>query len=173
MSVHKLVSLALISAVGLILFSVEMVIPRPFPWMKLGLGNLAPLLALMLYGEWEAFAVMAMKIGLGGLLAGMFLGPAFILATAGGFAAISCMGGVKWVAPKMFSVIGISIIGAVAHNLAQLCVAYFLFIGRDEVLSLFPMFLLSGFMAGFVIGLVAHILLLRLEHATGGVWLLK
>ncbi|MBI4530349.1 MAG: Gx transporter family protein [Candidatus Latescibacteria bacterium] len=167
MRVHKLVSLALISAVGLILFSVEMVVPRPFPWMKLGLGNVAPLLALILYGGWEAAAVMAIKVGVGGFFTGVFLGPGFLMAAAGGCTAICCMGGVRWGAPGVFSVIGISVIGAIAHNLAQLGVAYLWFVGRDEVLSLFPMFLLSGLLAGLTIGLVAHVLVTRVEGVMG------
>lgn len=160
---RKLVSLSLITAVGLILFGVEMSIPRPLPWMRLGLANIAPLLALVLYGGWEAAGVMATKIVVGGLLSGYILGPSFLLASAGGCAALCCMSVVHRVAGRLFSVIGISVIGATSHNLAQLAVAGAWLIGPGTATMLAPFFLLSGLIGGLLVGLAAQILMRRLE----------
>lgn len=159
---HRLVSLSLITAAGLILFCVEMSIPRPLPWMRLGLANAAPLLALVLFGGWEAAGVMAAKIVLGGLLSGYILGPSFVLAGAGGCAAVCCMS-VAHRASGLFSAVGLSVIGSTSHNLAQLFVAGMWLIGPDAALVLSPFFLLSGLVTGFLVGLVVQILLLRLE----------
>lgn len=160
---RKLVSLSLITAVGLILFSVETSIPRPLPWMRLGLANIAPLLALVFYGGWEAAGVMAAKVVVGGLLSGCILGPSFLLASAGGCAAVCCMSVAHRVAGSRFSVVGISVIGSASHNLTQLAVAGAWLIGPGAAAMLAPFFLLSGLVAGLLVGLVAQVLLLRLE----------
>ena len=46
-----LARLALVAGTALVLFVIEAAVPRPLPWMKLGLSNGAVLLALMLFGE--------------------------------------------------------------------------------------------------------------------------
>ena len=45
----SLARLALVAGTALVLFVIEAAVPRPLPWMKLGLGNGAVLLALMLF----------------------------------------------------------------------------------------------------------------------------
>jgi heptaprenyl diphosphate synthase len=50
------------------------------------------------------------------------------------------------------------VIGALAHNLSQLVVAYLLFIRRTEVFLLIPVFLLLSAGTGLVTGLVAHLI---------------
>ena len=153
--------MALLVAVGLILFVFESHVPRPLPWMKLGLGNLAVLLALVLYGSWAALVVVSVKVFLGSLFVGSFLGPAFFLAAGGGIVSAGTMGLVHYLWRRYFSVVGISILGAVSHNLIQLILAYLLFVKQVELLFLLPVFLISGLVTGGLVGLLAHWILIR------------
>ena len=88
---RRLVHLALLASVGLILFMFEGILPRPFPWLKIGLGNVASLLALFLYGAGGALAVTGIRVFLGSLLIGTFLSPAFLLSSGGALASWAVM----------------------------------------------------------------------------------
>jgi len=64
---------------------------------------------------------------------------------------------------KLFGPVGLSIIGALFHNAAQLFLAYWLFIQRIEaVLFVSPVIILIGTLTGFMNGIVADILIKNL-----------
>ena len=50
-----------------------------------------------------------------------------------------------------FSIIGVSVCGAIAHNLAQICVAIFLF-NELKIAFYFPVLLICGTVTGILIG---------------------
>ena len=83
-SPKDLTRLGLMGSAALVLFVFEALVPRPLPWMKLGLGNLAVMLALLVYGFVAALGVSAIKLFVGGLLSGSLGGPAFVIARGGG-----------------------------------------------------------------------------------------
>ena len=152
-STVDLARLALVAGTALILFVVESALPRPLPWMKLGLGNGAVLLALFLFGVRQAFAVAAIKIVVGGLLTGGVAGPAFVISAGSGLASLSTMGLARQAPDWLFSPIGISILGAVTHQITQLLLAY-VYIEQAGLFSLLPIFLVGGLISGGLIGLV-------------------
>ena len=78
-SARNVTGLGLLASLALILYILESVAPRPLPWMKLGLGNVAVLLALLVFGAASAAAVCLVKLGIGGLVSGGFAGPAFAI----------------------------------------------------------------------------------------------
>ena len=57
--------LGLLAAAASILFILESLAPRPLPWMRLGLGNLPVLIALLAYGPGPALSVSMVKLFLG------------------------------------------------------------------------------------------------------------
>ncbi len=148
-----LARLALVAGTALILFVIESAVPRPLPWMKLGLGNGAVLLALMLFGVRQAFVVAAIKIVVGGLLTGGLAGPAFVISAGAGMASLGIMGLARYAPGWLFSPIGISILGAVTHQGTQLLLAY-VYIEQAGLFSLLPLFLAGGLLSGGLIGLV-------------------
>ena len=160
---RRLVHLALLASVGLILFVFEGLIPRPLPWLKIGLGNVASLLALFLYGAGGAFAVTGIRVFLGSLLIGTFLSPGFLLSAGGAMASWTVMALVHRAWPRGFSVVGISIWGAWAHNTAQLTLAHLVLVRSRGIWALLPVFLLSGVATGFVTGVAAYWMLERLK----------
>ena len=154
-----MVQLSSLVALGLILFLFEALLPHPLPWVKLGLSNIISLLTLYIFGLRATLVVVFSRVTLGSLILGTLLNPTFLFALCGGTASALVMGLVKQGFSNHLSVIGISILGALAHNLAQLFLAYLLFVKRVEILYLMPIMLFSSVISGFVIGLIAHFLL--------------
>ena len=165
--VRRVVHLAFVASVGLILFVFEGVIPRPLPWLKIGLGNVASLLALFMYGAGGAFAVTVIRVFLGSMLIGTFLSPGFLLSSGGGMASWAVMAVIHREWPKGFSVVGVSVWGALAHNLTQLTLAHLLLVRSRGIWALLPMFLLSSVATGGVTGVVAHWVLEGLKRGQG------
>ncbi len=156
--------IALLAAYAIGLHSFESLLPSPVPWLKLGLANIITLVTLLLYGMRTAIAVTLIRVILVSLFTGTFLGPAFILSLGGGIASTVTMGFIFSAAPRLFSAIGLSIIGAFFHNIAQLTLAYFLFIQRIEaILLITPVIILLGTLTGAVNGAVSDLLMKSLK----------
>jgi heptaprenyl diphosphate synthase len=154
MGPQEVARLGLLGGAAVMLFMLEGLAPRPLPWMKLGLGNLPVLLALLLYGGVPALAVSSIKLLVGGLLSGGLGGPAFVVGGGAGLASLGVMVLVRRAWPGLFSPVGLSIWGALAHQVSQLVLAY-LYIGQAGLFSLLPLFLFSGLASGLLIGLMA------------------
>ena len=157
--------MALLVALGVILHRVEALLPLPAPWIKLGLANIMTLLALVFLGFREALIVTGLRIFLGSIIGGTFLGPTFFLSFAGGLAAIFTMAGVYRRGSGPFSLIGVSVVGAVTHILAVAFSVYFIFIPQNAFLQLLPIFLSLALVSGILTGIAGNILSSRLIQA--------
>jgi heptaprenyl diphosphate synthase len=156
--------IALLAAYALALHGFESLLPTPVPWLRLGLANIITLTALFLYGIRAAIMVTLIRVILSSLFTGTFLGPAFILSLGGGITSTLAMGSVLSIAPRLFSAIGLSLIGALLHNIAQLFLAYFLFIQRIEaILLISPIIIFLGTITGTVNGVITDILVKNLK----------
>jgi heptaprenyl diphosphate synthase len=153
---RRIVKLALLTSVGLILFSFEAYIPRPFPWMRIGLGNLAALLALFLFGSKDAMLVAMVRTLLGALIVGTLLTPIFVLSFGGAICSVGIMAIVHRRWPCTFGIVGVSIWGALTHNMVQLALVYLLFIRSSAVVALLPFLLMLSVATGTVIGALAY-----------------
>ena len=152
--------IAVLSAYALVLYGFEGLVPTPIPWLRLGLANIITLVALMLYGLRTAMTVTLIRVILASIFTGTFLGPAFMLSFAGGVSSTAAMGLTYLVFRNLFGPVGLSLVGALFHNLAQLTLAYFLFIQRIEAMLLIsPVILLLGTLTGGVNGVVSHLLI--------------
>src|SRR4030042_6295461 len=107
--------IALLSAYALALHGFESLLPTPIPWLRFGLANIITLITLFLYGIRAAIMVTLIRVILSSLFTGTFLGPAFILSLGGGLTSTFAMSFVFSLAPKLFSIIGLSLIGALFH----------------------------------------------------------
>ena len=166
----KLVTLALMVALGVILHRVETLLPLPTPWIKLGLANIMTLLALVVFGFKEALLVTGLRVFLGSTIGGTFLGPTFFLSLTGGLAATVIMTLTYRRGNGLFSLIGVSVAGAYAHILAVTFCVYWVFIPQYAFLHLLPIFLSLALISGLLTGIVANILTDRLfrQHTSFG-----
>lgn len=154
---------ALLSAFALALHGFEYLLPTPIPWLRLGLANIITLVALILYGFRIAMMVTLVRVVLASIFTGTFLGPAFLLSFSGGVSSTAVMGLAQKVFKRLFGPVGLSLIGALFHNIAQLTLAYVLFIQRIEAIILIsPVIILIGVLTGFVNGVISDILIKNL-----------
>lgn len=164
-STRRLVYLSLLLAMATALHLLEGLfpIPLPLPGIKLGLANIITLLALYLYDLRAGLTVAIARVFLGSLLGGTFLAPGFFLALTG--AVISTLFMALLIKKtSCFSPVGISLAGAVGHNLGQLLMASLL-LQNQAIFYYLPFLLLSSIPTGLVTGTLLQGLLTRLKEA--------
>jgi len=154
--VVKLARLAMLLALATVIHTAEGLLPISFVWFRFGFANIIGLATLELFGFKDAVLVTLGRILLGSMAYGLFGSPAFMMSLSGGACAILAMGLAYSFATGIFSEIGISVTGAVAHNMAQLTVAYFLLVRNEGILMLLPVLLLTAAATGFINGLAAR-----------------
>ncbi|QDR80117.1 Gx transporter family protein [Sporomusa termitida] len=121
----RLVLLALLVAMAATLHVIEgwLPVPMPVPGAKLGLANTISLVALVIFGWQDAVYIAITRVLLGSLFGGGLFGPAFIMSMGGALISIIIMTHVHNKRAGIFSLVGVSVAGAVAHNLAQVTMA--------------------------------------------------
>jgi len=143
----------------------ETVIPKPFPWMKLGLANLATLIVLVKFGKKMAFEVLFLRILIQGIMIGTLFTPGFFISLLSGIISTSVMC-FLYNFKRHISIVAISIASALTHNIIQLIVVYFLLFRNTDIMGrsviIFIMIFLGvGVVSGGIIGVIASKLKLR------------
>jgi heptaprenyl diphosphate synthase len=131
--------------------------------VRLGLANIAVVLAIALLGPRRALAVSVLRVVVVGIAAGSLGGPAGLLAASGALCAWTAMALMSR-RPAVFSVIGWSVAGAAAHVLGQLAAACLL-TGSLAPLLFSPLSLAASLGCGLAIGYAARLLLSRIPLA--------
>ena len=161
MKPKKLITLALLTAISLVLFVIENQIPAPIPvpGVKLGLGNVIVVTALFLWGPWEALAVLTGKVFLSALLTGNL--GALAYSAAGGLLSWAGMCLLRPLLREKQLWAG-SVLGAMLHNCGQLLAAM-LIAATPGLLAYLPVLLLSGMVTGLFTGVAAQAAVRRLR----------
>lgn len=152
---------AMLAAVALLLFIVEAQLPplTSIPGIKIGLANTVTLAAVYLCGRRDAAAILFVRVCLGAVFAG---NPTTFLYSAGG--AVLCLLVTCLVcAPLKKTVWVVSVLGAIAHNIGQLCIAAVL-MQSGAVFWYLPYLLIAAVVSGTFTGLCVQFLLHRLHH---------
>lgn len=154
----KTALLAMLIALALVLHVAEGLLPIPYiaPGVKLGLANVVSLMAIVLFGIKEALAVVLIRTFLGSILGGA--PSSFIFSAAGGVLSVLVMYAMYIWAGTKFSLIGISVAGAVSHNLGQIFVAG-LIIENFGLYIYLPVLVVSAVITGIFIGFVVKYVL--------------
>jgi heptaprenyl diphosphate synthase len=160
---RKLVFFSLFVTLATALGFLEMLLPNPFPLpgVKLGLANIVTLLVIYLYGFKEGLAVALLRVLFASLMAGTFLSVSFMLSLSGAVLSTLIMGLlIRYM--SALSVMGVSMAGAVTHNIGQLITASFL-IQTPYIFYYLPVLLLAGVPTGLLTGYITRLLLRYLE----------
>ncbi len=149
-------------AVACVLGLVEAAMPGlPLaPWLRLGLSNIAVVVALAVADGATAAAVSLGRVVIVGLATGTLGTPVGLIAIAGAMASL----GVMWALSNrgdVFSLVGWSAAGSAAHVLAQLLVAGSL-MGSWSLMALAPVSVLIALPLGALTGLLARTVVSRL-----------
>ncbi len=150
----RMVLLALLVAIASVLHVVESWIPLPLPvpGIKLGLANIVSLAVISMFGWRDAIYVAVLRVFLAALFGGVFLGPAFAMSISGALGSTVAMALVYQYWHPNFSLVGISIIGAVIHNMVQIAVAALL-VSSATLLWYLPYLILFALPTGLATGI--------------------
>ena len=164
-------SLAILGSFCLFLSTLEYLIPKPLPFMRIGLANLPLLLALDLFSPGPFALLVLVKISGQALITGTLFSYVFLFSLAGSSVSAFVMYSLRrLLGKKRISFTGTGIAGAVLSNLIQLFLARF-FIFGEGVRFLAPVFLASGLVTGCLLGLFCEAFAARSQwysRALGG-----
>lgn len=160
MRTKKLTAMALTVSAAMILSYMESLIPAfvAIPGIKVGLANIAVVFALYKLGAKEAVAISLIRVALVSMLFGS--GASFLYSMAG---AVLSMGGMLLLKRvPAFSYVAVSVTGGVLHNVGQIAMAC-LILETNVIVYYLPFLILSGTVAGVAVGIMAAVLIKRID----------
>ena len=158
MKAGKTALFGMLVALAFIFSYIEHLIPLPLPTgVKLGVANIVVLTALYFLGAKEALIISMVRILLSGFAFGISTVP---YSLAGGLCSLLVMVLLK--KSERFGLAGVSVAGSVCHNIGQTLMAMVL-LGKNTVFY-FPVLLLSGIIAGVLIGLISAVVLEKVKN---------
>jgi heptaprenyl diphosphate synthase len=152
---RKIALSGILTALALALSIAERWIPLglaiPVPGIRLGLANIVTMFALFYLGPVYAAAILVVRC----ILAALFTGiTAFPFSIAGGALAYVVMLLLKRGYGRSFSLFGVSMGGAVAHNIGQVAIAS-LMLGEVMLFTYMPVLMLIGLATGVLTAAVS------------------
>ena len=156
----KLTTMAIMVSFALILSFIESRIPAfvAIPGVKVGLANIAVIFTLYKMGIKEAAAISVVRI----LLVSMLFGNpvSLVYSLAGAALSFSVMLLLKKLTP--LTEVAVSVSGGVMHNIGQI-IAASIILDTNVVAYYLPFLILSGTIAGIVVGLITAMLIKRVK----------
>lgn len=157
-SVHKIAILGVLTAAAIVIGIVESYIPSiGIPGVKLGLANIMILVTLYELGILEAVFVDLLRVVVVGLVRGTIFGMGFFMSLTGAVLSLGIMI-VFYLLIKKFSIIGVSVIGAIFHVFGQILVAM-IYLGTSYVFYYLPVIALSAIVTGVLVGITANLII--------------
>ena len=143
---------------GLYLSLIENIIPKPFPWMKIGLSNISVLIALEKFNSKMALQTILLRVFIQALMLGTLFTPNFIISFSAGLISTLFMI-FLYKFRKYLSLLSISCFSAFTHNLLQLIVVYFLLfrnisLNSKSIIIFIVIFLGLGVIMGLITGII-------------------
>jgi len=150
-NIHK--NIALLGAFCLFLSVVEYLIPKPLPFMRIGLANLPLMFALDILPFPSFLILVCIKVIGQGLITGTLFSYVFLFSLTGTFLSALVMFALRKVfGCNRITFIGIGAAGAFISNVSQLALAY-MFIFKENARYIAPPFLAVGIVTGIVLGI--------------------
>ena len=154
---------ALLGAFCFFLSAIEYMLPKPLPFMRLGIANLPILLAVdLLPFPWFLTLAVVKVIGMS-VISGSLFSFVALFSLAGTLTAALVMWAARKLGGKLVSQVGVSILGAMTSNAIQIFIARYVVFGQAAWL-IAPVFLVMGLVTGLALGLFAE------RFASGSKW---
>lgn len=157
MDIKRLIFLAIFIVQAIILTFVEAAIPAPagLHGLKPGLAGIFTVAALVFFSFSDTLAIILIRCVAVSLFTG---GPViFLFSVCGGVLSAVVMWIMLKTMKNIFSLTGISIAGAIAHNTGQIMVACFV-MSDLTITAYLPVLLISGIFTGCFIGICSTFL---------------
>lgn len=158
---------AFLAALAFFLSAIEYMLPRPIPFMRLGLANLPILFAVdLLPLPWYLALALVKVLGMS-LFSGSLFSYVALFSLAGTMASALVMRGLRFLAgPRAVSYLGLCVAGAVASNAAQVALAR-VFVFGESARYMIPAFLGLGLASGVALGVFAELFSARSAWLAG------
>ncbi len=159
---NKMIFLSLLVSIGLAVSLIEssMPLPIPVPGARLGLSNIVILVCLVIFGFKDALTVSVLKSIVLMLVTGSI--SSFIYSISGAILSTLVMFIAYRYFSNIFSLIGVSILGAVAHNTAQIAIAS-LMMSNIKIFFYLPILLLMSLFTGYFVGISSKYISINLK----------
>ena len=148
-------TLAFLTAMCLFFSAVEFVIPKPFPFLRLGLANFPVILSFFILTPSQTVLLIVLKIFVQNLISGTLFSYTILFSVAGSFSSGLCMlvlfNFIYKRKNRKISLVGISLAGSLFNSLAQLGISYVL-IFQENTKYVAPFLLASSFVTGLLLG---------------------
>ncbi|MHA0857086.1 Gx transporter family protein [Paenibacillus sp. CMAA1364] len=153
----RIVIVAIFAAVAVVLSIVESIIPvnLQIPGAKLGLANIMILTCLYFLRGRDALMLVILKTIITAFIFGTFSSMLFSL--FGSLFSFIVMFAVMKLGRNQVSLIGVSVIGGVAHNFGQITAASIVF-QTTNIYYYLPLLLLTGLITGILVGMAVKYL---------------
>ena len=163
--IRQITTMGMLVALAMVLGFVETLIPinLGIPGMKLGLANIVVVIALFLFDVKTAVVVSILRI----ILIAMTFGNMSMMFYSIAGASLSLLSMVTVSKIKSFSLISVSIVGGIMHNVGQIICAAFV-VRTNGVFTYLPVLIIAGLVSGALIGIVAGLILVRLTNVKIG-----
>ncbi len=150
--------IAMLTAMTVVISILEGFIPLVIPDIKLGLANIIILIMLYEFKPYEAFLVDMVRVLIVALIKGTIASPIFFLSLFGMLASFCIM--LLFSRFKGFSIVIVSILGAVFHMAGQI-LSLMVLIDINEVVVAIPALSLIAIGSGLITGIAARVYLKR------------
>lgn len=147
--------IAVLAALSIFLSTIEYIIPKPLPFLRLGIANFPVLISIMILKPKETMQLIIFKVAGQGLINGMLFSHIFILSCAGGIISGIIMLLARFFFKDKISLIGISILGAISSNLIQIVISVKWFLGEGAWV-IAPPLLIIGTVSGGLLGIFSE-----------------
>jgi uncharacterized membrane protein len=148
-------TIAWFGALCFFLSTIEYAIPKPLPFLRLGIANLPVMLALDFFPFPAYCTLVLIKILGQGLIGGTIFSYIFLFSAAGSISSAVVMLALRRIFGNRVSFIGISVSGAFASNAAQLLLARWYIFG-ESAWYIAPLFFTVGAISGTILGIFAN-----------------
>jgi len=147
---------AILAALSLFLSILEYIIPKPIPFLKIGFANLPLLIGLRLVSPSWFLLLVLTKIVAQGIISGSLLSYVILFSIGGSVCSGAVMLALHLLFKQRITLIGISIMGALVSNIAQIVLARYIVFG-EAVWLLAPPFLFVGIISSIILGAFANV----------------
>jgi len=163
--IRQITTMGMLVALAMVLGFVETLIPinLGIPGMKLGLANIVVVIALFLFDIKTAVVVSILRI----ILIAMTFGNMSMMFYSIAGASLSLLSMIAISKIKSFSLISVSIVGGIMHNVGQIICAAFV-VRTNGVFTYLPVLIIAGLVSGALIGIVAGLISVRLTNVKIG-----
>lgn len=160
MKTKKIALLGIAITLAMIMSYIESLFPLSFaiPGIKMGLANIVIIFVLYKMSTLDAIIVSIIRV----LLVSLLFGNVMTLTYSISGAVLSLLFMVMLKSTEKFSTIGVSVTGAIMHNIGQMLMAMLL-LETQQIIYYLPALLISGIVTGILIGTVSAIVIKRIE----------